>query len=70
MCLAIPGKIIKIENGTATVDYGSVRAEASLRVVPQAKVGDTAIVHAGFVIQLLDEKAADELRSFIDGLPE
>lgn len=70
MCLAIPGKIIKIENSTATVDYGHVTAEASLRVAPGAKVGDTAIVHAGFVIRLLDEEEASELRGFIDGLPE
>lgn len=66
MCLAIPGKIIKIENGEAVIDYGSVTARASLRVAPDAKIGDMALVHAGFVIELLDNDAADELRRLVD----
>lgn len=61
MCLALPGTIVKIEEGEAVVDYGGVTRRASLRLVPEAKVNDTALVHAGFVIQLLDPTQAAEL---------
>lgn len=66
MCLAVPGLITAIEDGEATVDYGAVKTKASLRLMPGAKVGDTALVHAGFVIQILDPEAADELRRLIE----
>ncbi len=67
MCLAIPGRIIKIENAdSAVIDYSGVTATASLRLVPEAKIGDMALVHAGFVIQLLDEEAGKELKELVD----
>lgn len=63
MCLAIPGKITEIAEDTATVNYGNISCKASIRVMPQSKVGDTVLVHAGFVIQILDEKAALDIES-------
>lgn len=63
MCLAIPGRIISIADGEARVAYGSVTTSASLRTAPDAKVGDTVLVHAGFVISVLDEKEAEEMRN-------
>lgn len=65
MCLAIPGTIVAIADGEATVDYGAVKTKASLRLMPEAGVGDSALVHAGFVIQLLEPQAAEELRRLI-----
>lgn len=60
MCLAVPGKIVKIENLAAIVDFGKVKREVSLTLTPQAKVGDFVLVHAGFSIQVLDQKDAKE----------
>ena len=60
MCLAIPSKIIKIENNMATIDVEGVQREASLLLLEKARVGDYVIVHAGFAIQKLDESAAQE----------
>ncbi len=60
MCLAIPSKITKIENNLATIDVAGVQREASLLLLEDAHVGDYVIVHAGFAIQKLDEKAAKE----------
>ncbi len=60
MCLAIPSRIIKIENNMATIDVEGVQREASLLLLEDARVGDYVIVHAGFAIQKLDEAAARE----------
>ena len=60
MCLAIPSKIIKIENEMATIDVDGVRREASLLLMEDAAVGEWVIVHAGFAIQKLDEEGALE----------
>jgi len=59
MCLAIPGKIVKIEGEHAIVDYGGAVRRANISLV-DAKVGDYVIVHAGFAIQKLDEREATE----------
>lgn len=60
MCLAIPSKIIRIENSMATVDADGVRRTVSLLLLEDAMVGDYVIVHAGFAIQIIDEEAAKE----------
>ena len=62
MCLAIPGKIVDIEikKQSATVDYGSgTKRKANVSLV-EVKIGDYVLVHAGFAIQVLDEKEAKE----------
>lgn len=60
MCLAIPSKIVKIENGMATIDVDGVRRKTSLLLVEDAGVGDYVIVHAGFALHKIDEAAAME----------
>lgn len=61
MCLAVPGRIETIEeNGAAMVDFGGIKGAVSLHLLPKARVGDYVIVHAGFAIELLDEKEAKE----------
>jgi hydrogenase expression/formation protein HypC len=61
MCLAIPSKIVKIENNMATIDVDGVKRDASLLLLDEPKVGDYVIVHAGFAIHKIDE--ADALES-------
>lgn len=62
MCLAVPGKIMSIEGEdlgrTARVSFGGIIKQVSLAYVPEATVGDYAIVHVGFAISLLDEDEA------------
>lgn len=60
MCLAIPSKIITIEDQMAVIDVEGVRREASLLLLDDARVGDYVIVHAGFAIQTIDAAAARE----------
>jgi len=60
MCLAIPSKIVKIENNVATIDVDGVQREASLLMVENPEIGDYVIVHAGFAINKINEKDALE----------
>lgn len=60
MCLAIPSKVTRIENGMATIDVDGVRRTASLMLLDDVAIGDYVIVHAGFAIQKLDQTAAAE----------
>ncbi|MFJ9031881.1 HypC/HybG/HupF family hydrogenase formation chaperone [Streptomyces sp. NPDC102274] len=69
MCLAVPGRVLEIEerDGTrmAQVDFGGVVKDVCLEYVPEMKVGDYAIVHVGFALQRLDEESAKQtLRLF------
>ena len=60
MCLAIPSKIVKIENNVATIDVDGVQREASLMLVENPRIGDYVIVHAGFAINKINEEDALE----------
>ncbi len=64
MCLAVPGKIIEIyekqELKMAKVDFSGVTREACIEHVPEAKIGDYAIIHVGFAISLLSEEEAQD----------
>jgi hydrogenase expression/formation protein HypC len=65
VCLAIPGKIIELDkkNQNATVDYGSgTKRKVNISLV-EVNIGDYVLVHAGFAIQVLDEKEAQETLS-------
>jgi hydrogenase expression/formation protein HypC len=58
MCLAVPSRIIEMNDGVAKVDVDGVVREASLMLLDDAKIGDYVIVHAGFAISKVDEEAA------------
>jgi len=58
MCLAVPMKLIKKEGDMGTVELGGIERQISLMLMPDAKLGEYLIVHAGFAIQRLDEEEA------------
>jgi hydrogenase expression/formation protein HypC len=62
MCLAVPGKILSIDDAAglrqARVQFGGITRIASLELVPEAQVGDYVLVHVGFAISRIDEKEA------------
>lgn len=64
MCLAIPGKITSTftenELHMAKVDFGGVLRDVCIEAVPDAKIGDYVIVHAGFALNTLSENEAKE----------
>ncbi len=60
MCLAIPAKVIEVLGDTAKVDFGAgTMREVNVSLV-EAKIGEYVIVHAGYAIEVLDQKAAEE----------
>ncbi len=60
MCLAVPGKIVSIdENSVADVDFGGVNRPVNVSLV-DVGVGEYVIVHAGYAIQVLSEEEALE----------
>jgi len=72
MCLAVPGKVIDIhdENGLpmGRIDYAGTENTACLSYVPDVTPGQYVIVHAGFALQVLDEKEALETLSTLTEL--
>jgi hydrogenase expression/formation protein HypC len=72
MCLAVPGRVMRIEERDETlmaqVDFGGMAKEVCLQYVPDAAVGDYVVVHLGFAIQRLDERSARETLALFDDL--
>ena len=75
MCLAIPGKVTSIEGNdpltrSGKIDFGGVLKQASLAYVPEARIGDYVIVHAGFAISRLDEEEAGKVFEYLQQMEE
>ncbi|MCG8427513.1 MAG: HypC/HybG/HupF family hydrogenase formation chaperone [Chromatiales bacterium] len=60
MCLAIPGKVVEIDEVTdmATVSVGNVRKEVSLALVEDVAVDDFVLVHVGYALNKISEDEA------------
>ena len=66
MCLAVPAKILSIQDALAKVELSGVTKDVSLMLLPEAKVCDYVLVHAGFAMQIVDEKEAEETYALLD----
>lgn len=66
MCLSIPAKIISIHGDMAEVSAGGTIFKAGLQMLEDLKVGDFVLLHAGFAIQKISEKEADETLKLFD----
>ncbi len=65
MCLTIPGRILSIETSDPTspmavVDFAGVEKRVNMIYLPEAKVGNYVLVHAGFATDTMDEAEARE----------
>ena len=59
MCLALPGKVVKINGENADVDFGGVIRETNVAMV-DVDVGQWVVIHAGFAIEVMDEDEAQD----------
>jgi hydrogenase expression/formation protein HypC len=75
MCLAIPGKVVRWVDtdpllAVAEVEFGGVTRPCHMACVPEARLGDYVVVHAGVAIAILDAleaaRALEELASLPD----
>jgi hydrogenase expression/formation protein HypC len=58
MCLAIPAKVNKINKNIAEIESLGVIKKVDISLIPDVKIGDYVIVHAGFAIQIIDKEEA------------
>ena len=63
MCLAVPGRVLSIEDGdpafrSGNVDFCGVRKTVNLAFTPEVTPGDFVLVHVGFAISKVDEDEA------------
>lgn len=71
MCLAVPARVLEIQQEEALVDLQGNRLKISTALTPEVRAGDWVLIHAGFSITRLDEKEAletwDYLRQVLAG---
>lgn len=76
MCLAIPGKIISIDNQIdevfrfAKVDFNGIIKEVNLAMLSEAKIGDYVLVHVGSAISIVDEEEAKKTMDILMQMDE
>lgn len=75
MCLAIPGKVVRWLDddpimALADIEFGGITRPCHMACVPQARVGNYVIVHAGVAIALIDEIEAARAIAELASLPE
>lgn len=66
MCLSIPAKIIEIDNDIAKVSISGNIYSANISMVENVNPGDYILLHAGFAIQKIDEKEAEETNRLLE----
>ena len=65
MCLAIPMRIARIDGAVAEVEAEGVRRRARLDLLPNARVGDCVLIHAGMAIAIVDEDEARQTLALV-----
>lgn len=70
MCLGVPGRILEVIGNMAMVEIGEARTKVGLDLVPDARVGDYVLVHAGFAVQIVNEAEARTTWELIKELAE
>ena len=66
MCLGVPAKLVEQDGSEAIADLHGNRVRVTTLLVPEARVGDWILMHAGFAIQRLDEQAAQRTWSVLE----
>ena len=71
MCLAVPGRILNIEEESSVfrkgrVSFGGIVREVNLAYTPEARVDDYVIVHAGFALSVIDEHEAADIFRYLE----
>jgi hydrogenase expression/formation protein HypC len=70
VCLAVPGKILEIQEAgglrTSRVQFGGIVRQVSLDFVPEVNVGDFVMVHVGFAISRVDADEAQRTYQLLE----
>jgi hydrogenase expression/formation protein HypC len=63
-------RLVDVSGDSGRVEDAGVSREVSLALLPEAKVGDHVLVHAGFAIRVVDEQEAAETLELLRQLAE
>ncbi len=71
MCLAIPGKVIEIEQNAQGVrmgkaNFGGIVKQVCFEYTPQVQLGDYVLVHVGFALDKVDVEEAERTYSLLE----
>ena len=69
MCIAIPGKVISVENNHAKVDFNGNSVDVNIGLV-EPRVGQYVLVHAGCAIEVMEKEKAQEIIDLFEMLEE
>jgi hydrogenase expression/formation protein HypC len=75
MCLAVPGKVINIDDSNpelrmARVNFSGIVKDICVQWLPEVKIGDYVLAHVGMALNILNEEEALETISLIRELGE
>ena len=75
MCLAVPGKLVSVDDApslmrSGKVNFGGILKEVNLAYVPEAKLGDYVLVHVGFALSIVDEGEAQQVFEYLRQMDE
>ena len=75
MCLAVPGKLVSVDDSptlmrTGKVNFGGILKEVNLAYVPDAMPGDYVLVHVGFALSIVDEAEANLVFEYLRQMDE
>ena len=65
MCLAVPLRLIAINGNDAVGEAMGMQRKLRVDLIPEPKIGDYVLVHAGFAIErLAEEQALEDLATW------
>ena len=70
MCLAVVGKVLKLEKDSAVVDIEGNQVNISTVLVPKVKVNECVLMHTGFAISIISEADYEEHRRLFREIEE
>lgn len=74
MCVAVPGKVIKVYEDEALVEFIESKKKVNIALINDVKVGDYLLIHVGIAIEKIDkdegEKTVEIFKSMISNLEE
>jgi hydrogenase expression/formation protein HypC len=72
MCLAVPGKVIEVQDDQGMrmgrANFGGIIKRVCLEYTPEAQVGDYVMVHVGFALSRVDEAEAARTYKLLEEL--
>jgi len=66
MCIAIPGKVEKVEYPYAVVDFKGTKRKVRIDLLEDVREGDYVLVHVGFAIQKVDKSEAENISELLE----